>query len=84
MSGERPHARRALAAKRPGLRILFIGEPHRQRHPALRHCDPVMAFLQKPFRPETVAHKARDVPDGSRAAGVPGPLMAPSPSGVST
>src|SRR5690606_15569928 len=52
-----------LAARRPGLRVLFMsgytGDTIAQRGVL----DPDVAFIEKPFSPEGLAHKVREILD---------------------
>jgi two-component system cell cycle sensor histidine kinase/response regulator CckA len=53
-----------LAAQRPGLRVLFMSgyaDDAIVRHGML---EPGLAYLEKPFRPEALLRKVRDVLDG--------------------
>jgi CheY-like chemotaxis protein len=58
-----------VAMLRPGLRVLFMSGYTDDDMLRRGIVDPRMAFLQKPFTPEALARKVRDVLDG--AASVP-------------
>jgi two-component system cell cycle sensor histidine kinase/response regulator CckA len=61
-----------LAVKRPALRVLFMSGYTDDDMLRRGIVDPRMAFLAKPFTPETLASKVREVLDGS------GSVVAPS------
>jgi two-component system, cell cycle sensor histidine kinase and response regulator CckA len=61
-----------LAEKRPGVRVLFMSGYTDEDILRRGIVDPRMAFLAKPFTPETLARKVREVLDGA------GSVMAPS------
>jgi len=69
-----------LATVRPGLRVLFMSGYTDDDMLRRGIMDPRMAFLQKPFTPEALAKKVREVLDGSASA-VPS-LPPPGGSGV--
>ncbi|MFN2563532.1 MAG: CHASE3 domain-containing protein [Gemmatimonadaceae bacterium] len=69
-----------LAAKRPGLRMLFMSGYTDEDILRRGIVDPGMAFLQKPFTPETLAHKVREVLDGPGTVAIP---SLPPPGGRS-
>ncbi len=52
-----------LAALRPGIRVLFMSGYTDNVIAQRGVLDPGMAFLSKPFTPETLAAKVRDVLD---------------------
>jgi signal transduction histidine kinase len=58
---------------RPDTKVLFISGFSERAFTAFGGNDPGFAFLQKPFMPETLAHKVREVLDakGTKAAGAP-------------
>ncbi len=63
-----PELARRLAGPRPGLKILCMSGYTDEaviRHGAL---DPGIAFIQKPFTPESLARKVREVLDAERVA----------------
>jgi two-component system cell cycle sensor histidine kinase/response regulator CckA len=68
-----------LATQRPTLRVLFMSGYTDDDMLRRGIMDPRMAFLQKPFTPEALAKKVREVLDGSSA--VPS-LPPPGGSGV--
>jgi two-component system, cell cycle sensor histidine kinase and response regulator CckA len=61
-----------LAVKRPALRVLFMSGYTDDDLLRRGIVDPRMAFLPKPFTPEALASKVREVLDG------PGSVVAPS------
>jgi PAS domain S-box-containing protein len=60
-----------LAAKRPALRVLFMSGYTDDDILRRGIVDPRMAFLPKPFTPETLATKVREVLDGSSSVVAP-------------
>ena len=62
---------RQLAPKRPGMKVLYVSgyaDEAVARHGVL---DPGTGFLQKPFTPQALAHKVREVLDGSAPPAAP-------------
>lgn len=63
-----------LGLRHPGLRVLFIsGYPERAATGA-GNLAPVLPFIQKPFTPEALARKVREVLDGEVSLAVPARL----------
>ena len=50
-----------LRAKRPGLPVLFISGYARDLLTAAELADPCTAFLQKPFTPQELVSKIREL-----------------------
>jgi PAS domain S-box-containing protein len=61
-----------LAVKRPTLRVLFMSGYTDDDMLRRGIVDPRMAFLPKPFTPEALASKVREVLDGSGSVAAPG------------
>jgi signal transduction histidine kinase/ActR/RegA family two-component response regulator len=57
-----------LAAQRPGVRVLFMSGYTDDDMLRRGIMDPRMAFLQKPFTPDALAKRVREVLDGSALA----------------
>jgi two-component system, cell cycle sensor histidine kinase and response regulator CckA len=57
-----------LAAQRPRLRVLFMSGYTDDDMLRRGIMDPRMAFLQKPFTPDALAKKVREVLDASASA----------------
>ncbi len=58
-----PELARRLVAGRPDLRVLFVSGYTDQAMASERILEPGASFLQKPFTPDTLARKVRDVLD---------------------
>ncbi|PYP73268.1 MAG: hybrid sensor histidine kinase/response regulator [Gemmatimonadetes bacterium] len=56
-----------LTPVRPGLRVLYISGYSDEAVARQGVLDPGTAFMQKPFTPEALARKVREVLDGARA-----------------
>jgi two-component system cell cycle sensor histidine kinase/response regulator CckA len=70
-----------LATLRPGLRVLFMSGYTDDEMLRRGIMDPRMAFIQKPFTPEALAKKVREVLDASASAALPS-LPPPGGAGV--
>ena len=56
-----------LTPVRPGLRVLYISGYSDEAVARQGVLDPGTAFMQKPFTPDALARKVREVLDGARA-----------------
>ncbi|MGH9392817.1 MAG: PAS domain S-box protein, partial [Terriglobales bacterium] len=63
-----PALLRQLRHSRPRLEVLFISGYPDQAIAHHRELEPGLAFLQKPFTPEALTRRVRDVLDGAHAA----------------
>jgi PAS domain S-box-containing protein len=72
-----------LASRRPSIRILFMSGYTDDDVLRRGIADPRMALLQKPFTPEALASKVREVLDSSISPAVPSLPLPGSPAPVS-
>ena len=64
-----PDLARRLQAERPDLNVLFVSGYTDDSMAAHRVLDPGASFLQKPFTPDTLARKVREVLDARQPVG---------------
>jgi two-component system cell cycle sensor histidine kinase/response regulator CckA len=64
-----PELARRLQAERPDLNVLFVSGYTDDSMVAQRVLDPGASFLQKPFTPDTLARKVREVLDTRQPVG---------------
>ncbi|MGH7681352.1 MAG: ATP-binding protein, partial [Candidatus Eiseniibacteriota bacterium] len=66
-----PELAAAVRALRPEMKLLFISGYSERAFASHGTLEPEAGFLQKPFMPEALAHKVREVLDRTPAASVP-------------
>jgi FixJ family two-component response regulator len=58
-----PELIRRLGDRRRGLRVLFVSGYARETLPEDQLAEPGIAFLQKPFHPDTLLRSVREILD---------------------
>jgi two-component system cell cycle sensor histidine kinase/response regulator CckA len=61
-----PEVAQRLTSADPAMKVLFISGYAPDAMPHQDRLDPEVAFLQKPFTPDELAHKVREILDAPR------------------